>query len=465
MAEGAERRRAAAMGDADDPEQGFLTVLRRLRPSLGVLVGFLESEHGRVRLHTITVTRWLTVGGQLFTILFVHFSLDIPLPLVALLPAVLLSAAINIALVVGLRANTRLSENSAALLFAFDIVQLWYVLVVTGGLQNPFATLILFPVTLAATTLGGRWTVLLAALAVVGVALLALLSGELPWRNGRLSLPPLYLAAHCVALDLTIVLVAGFTWSLAEEARRRSGALAAAQVALGREQQLSALGGQAAAAAHLLGTPLATINIIAKELVRELPEGSVLAEEAQVLLDQAKRCRDLMKVIGQPPDAAAQRFTRSPLTVVLEEIAREVGRPEITVDVRPERLDESDEPLVVPTPELRHSLANLIDNAIQFATSRVDITLRSSATGVTLIIEDDGPGFSPRVLDWLGEPYLSTRRNKGGLGLGVFIAITLLARTGGKLHFANKTTRGQKGASVTVTWPRAALDPVVAEGQ
>jgi two-component system sensor histidine kinase RegB len=202
--------------------------------------------------------------------------------------------------------------------------------------------------------------------------------------------------------------------------------------------------------AHLLGTPLATISVIAKELVRELPDGSPLAEEAGDLLTQAQRCRELLAGLGKRADDDAHRtFTRAPFTSMLEHIAAEFARPGIEVRIDLEPCDGVAEPEVTLTPELRHSLANLIDNAIQFAASEVLITLQPTRVGLNLSIEDDGPGFSAEVLDWLGEPFLSTRRDEGGLGLGIFIANTLLARTGAKVHFDNT----EEGARVAVNWP------------
>jgi two-component system sensor histidine kinase RegB len=414
------------------------------------LTGFGESAPGRVRLHTISLIRWVAVIGQLFTLLFVHFSLGIFLPLAALVPAVALSALVNLALALRLKATTRLPERSAAALFAFDILQLCYLLALTGGVQNPFAALLLVPLALAAVTLDIRSTVGITALALVCIAMLALNSGPLPWRDGGLALPALYRVGGWGALSLATMLIAVFAWSVAEEARQRAEALTATQLALAREQQLSALGGQAAAAAHLLGTPLATISVIAKELVRELPDGSPLAEEAAELLAQARRCRELLAGLGKRADDEAHRsFTRAPFTSMLEHIAGEFARPGVDVRIELEPFAGVTEPEVTLTPELRHSLANLIDNAIQYAHSEVLITLQPSGSGLTLVIEDDGPGFSAEVLDWLGEPFLSTRRDEGGLGLGIFIANTLLARTGAKVHFDNT----EEGARVTVTWP------------
>ena len=414
------------------------------------LTGFRDGAPGRVRLHTVSLIRWVAVIGQLFTILFVHFSLGIALPLAALIAAVALSALVNLALALRLKATTRLPERSAATLFAFDILQLSCLLALTGGVQNPFAALLLVPLALAAVTLDIRSTVGITALALVCVAALALISGPLPWRDGGLTLPALYRVGGWAGLSLAIMLIAVFAWSVAEEARQRSEALTATQLALAREQQLSALGGQAAAVAHLLGTPLATINVIAKELVRELPDGSPLAEEAGDLLAQAQRCRELLAGLGKRADDDAHRnFTRAPFTSMLEHIAGEFARPGIEVRIDLEPCDGVAEPEVTLTPELRHSLANLIDNAIQYASSEVLVTLQPTRVGLALVIEDDGPGFSAEVLDWLGEPFLSTRRDEGGLGLGIFIANTLLARTGARVHFDNT----EEGARVTVSWP------------
>jgi two-component system sensor histidine kinase RegB len=444
----------------DGAPRGGPALRARLGRGLAAASALLRSDQGRVRLHTLAVARWVAVVGQLFTVLFVHFSLDISLPLAALLPAILLSALVNLVLGLGFKAATRLGDSSASILFAFDTLQLSYLLALTGGVQNPFVVLLVLPVAVAASMLGRDWTAAITGLTLVCLSALALLPAELPWRIEALTLPPLYVLAAWVALSLTTVLTAAYAWSIAEETRRRATALSATQLALAREQELSALGGQAAAAAHLLGSPLGTINIIAKELVRELPEGSPLAEDAQVLLAQARRCREILQTLGRRgADDGHARFTLAPLSTLLDAIGQEFARPDVAVKVRVEALDDVDEPEVVPTPELRHSLANLIDNAIRFAERSVTITVRPSRAGLEVAIDDDGPGFPPEVLDWLGEPYLSTRNEEGGLGLGIFIAITLLARTGAKLHVENKI----KGARVRLSWPPRALERALEE--
>jgi two-component system sensor histidine kinase RegB len=414
-----------------------------------------SAQAGRVRVHTVTVMRWVAVVGQLFTILFVHFSLAIPLPLGALLPAVGLTAALNLLVLALVGSRARLSERAAALLFAWDIVQLCWLLVLTGGLQNPFAVLMVLPVALAAATLGFAATALLTGLALLGSAALALLAGPLPWREGGLTLPPLFVLAVWTALSMAVMLIASFAWSIAEEVRRHAAALAQTQLALERERKLSALGGQAAAAAHLLGSPLGTIRITAKELVRELPADSPLLEDARELLAQAHRCGEILATLARGPEPMDHApFTRAPLSSLLSGIAAEVARPEIVTRVTVERGNGAAEPQLHLPAEIRHALTNLIDNAIEFARTSVEIAVRSDGDGVQVTIQDDGPGFSPEVLDWLGEPYLSTRQGEGGMGLGVFIAQTLLARTGATLHFCNSA----RGARVEITWPAGCLD-------
>lgn len=411
---------------------------------------------GQVRLHTLTLIRWVAVIGQLFTVLLVHHSLDIDLPLLPMLAAIALSAAINLGITLWFPATARVGERGAALLIGYDTVQLCVLLGLSGGLQNPFAVLLLVPVTLTATTLGARATITLCVLVILGITLLALWSLPLPLGEEGLVLPGLYRFALWTALVLATVLIAAYGWRMSEESRLMSDALAATQIALAREQQLSALGGLAAAAAHELGSPLATITITANELARALPPDSPFAEDVTELLDQTRRCRDILATLGRPRRIDEhERFTRAPLSVQLEAIAAEFARrPDVAVEVRvcPSSAG-SRQPDLVLTPDLRHALANFIDNALQFARMKVTITVAPGADEIRVLIEDDGPGFAPDVLDWLGEPYLSTRRASGGLGLGVFIATTLLARAGIRVQFDN----GTRGARVTLSWPRAAL--------
>jgi two-component system sensor histidine kinase RegB len=415
----------------------------------------------RTRLRTLTLIRWIAIVGQAFTIAFVQFSLEFRLPLPPLLAAVGLSALINVVLTVAFAPTTRLTERSVALLLGYDVLQLGFLLGLTGGLQNPFSILLIVPVTLSATTLSLRTTVVLCTMVIGVTTLLALFPTDLPWRNGEFRLPTLYVMALWVALVLGTALIAAYAWRVADEARRLSAALAATQMALAREQQLSALGGLAAAAAHDLGSPLATIAVTARELANNVPANSPLAEDVAELVSQSRRCREILKTLGQrPEDEALRPFTRVPLSGLLTTIAESCGRPGIHLEVAVQRLGHDvAEPQLVPTPELKHALANLIDNALKFARTQVGIFVRLAPEVVEVWIEDDGAGFSPEVLELLGEPYISTHHESSGLGLGVFIAQTLLARTGATLQFGNV----EGGARVVIGWHRAALEEFASE--
>ena len=419
------------------------------------LMGLSDPAHGqgRIRLHTLSLTRWVAVVGQIFTVLFVHYSLGISLPIHWLIPAVGLSALINVAMMVTLRAATRLPERAALWLFAYDIVQLGYLLALTGGLRNPFAALVAVPLMLGAATLGLWSTVLLSLVATLTLTTLAFMPTALPWFGQGLPLPGLYVAAVWVALTMASVLIAAYAWRVAEETRRMTDALGAAQMALAREQEMSALGALATAAAHDLGSPLATILITAKEMLNELEDEDPLRGETQVLLDQTLRCRTILAGIGRRRDHDEHApFVRAPLSGMMRELGEIYARPSVALEVNSIISEGFAEPTLMPTPELRHALGNVINNGIEFATTRLQVFVEHDGREVRIVLKDDGPGFTPEVLEWLGEPYLSTRRDHGGLGLGLFIATTLLARTGATLHADN----ANDGAFVTIRWTNEA---------
>lgn len=410
----------------------------------------------RARLRTLTLIRWIAIVGQAFTILLVDLSLEFELPLVPLLLAVALSALINIYLELGFSASTRLTERAAALLLGYDLLQLTFLLALTGGLQNPFSVLLIIPVTLSATILSLRTTVLLCIMVTACTTLLGMMPTSLPWKDGGLVLPTLYIAAVWVALVLSSGLIAAYAWRVADEARRLADALSATQMALAREQQMSALGGLAAAAAHELGSPLATIAVTAKELANNTPADSPMAEDIAELVGQSQRCREILASLSRDRKADDHTsFTKVPLGSLLATLAEAYRRPGITVTVEVEDLSDGvrPEPYWSPTPEFRHALGNLVDNAIQFAERSVLICICLHPERLDIVIEDDGPGFSPEVLDLVGEPYISTRHAIGGLGLGVFIAQTLLARSGATLQFGNQAS----GAQVIISWADLAM--------
>lgn len=418
-----------------------------------------------VSVRTLVVIRWVALAGQVATLVMVAFGLGSPLPMALSLSVVAASALLNLRLQMRRDGRERLREREAALYLAFDIVQLSVLLYLTGGLENPFALMILAPVTVSATILGRRSTVNLCLLALLSTTVLAVTHFPLPWKEAEFSLPELYVTGIWCALVIALVFNAAYAWWVAEEARQLSTALAATQQALAREQRMAAMGGIAAAAAHELGSPLATIAVVARELARELPKDSDLSEDAQLLLSESQRCRDILASLSRDPTPdAGQPFTAIPIDALVEQAAAPHQRDDVAVIVEVQDTDSPGDdasgaeiPSVVPSPELLHGIGAFIQNAVQFARATVEVAILVGPKTLTVTIEDDGPGFPLTLLTRLGEPYVSGRGSREGhMGLGVFIAITLLGRTGAVVEFAN---RQEGGARVTIRWP----DGVVAQ--
>lgn len=425
-----------------------------------------------LRLQTLVRLRWIAVIGQTAAVLFVHLVLGFPLPLGFCLAVIALSAWLNIFLALRWRSTLRLSDQSTVLLLGYDIVQLAALLYLTGGLENPFAFLFPVPVMVSATTLPQRYTILLAGLALTLATALARFHLPLPWKEGEiLIMPPLYIAGLWAAILCGIVFSAVYASRIAAEARQMSEALAATEMVLAREQQLSALDGLAAAAAHELGTPLATIALVAKELKREFPEANPHQEDLDLLLSQADRCREILSRLSDRTAQTDAMFARLKLTVMLEEIADPLRGSDVAILVNRgmHGAAESAEPWLLRNPAINYGIGNLLENAVDFAASRVDVEARWTADEVSILIRDDGPGFSQEIFDRLGDPFVTTRRGYDssdddidltkhqGMGLGFFIAKTLLERSGASVTLANRKSDG-RGAVVEIAWPRQAIE-------
>jgi two-component system sensor histidine kinase RegB len=420
-------------------------------PALG---GDLHRQVGRVSLRTLVLVRWIVIVGQLVTIGF-RFKM----PLTALLAIIALAVIVNLVGMVTRRGRA-LSDRSAARYLAFDIVQLSALLFLTGGLSNPFAVLVLGPIAVAAAVLGRDYSLLLTLLAILCLAALFASPFELPWSGEDLPrLPYLYQLGVWIALTLACGFIASYNWSVAGEARRISEALAETQLTLAREQQLTALGTLAAAAAHELGTPLSTIAVVAKELARDMPSDSPFAEDVALIQSQCDRCRAILAELARKPeDAEESPFDRLPLVQLIDAAAAAHRMPGVRLEIRSTAAPGSQPPILRRTPEIMHGLGNILQNAMQFATSVVIVSAQSDFNRITVTISDDGPGYSSGLLGRLGEPYLSQRgEDHEHLGLGIFIAQTLLERTGAELTFVNALEGALPGAAVTIVWPRAAI--------
>ncbi len=423
----------------------------------------MNALRGPVRLRTLTMLRWLAVAGQSAAIFIVHFALGFPTPLGLCLAAIAASAWLNLFTVLRFSPQRILSDREAAGYIAFDIVQLCALLFFTGGIQNPFSALIIAPVTIAASVLPLRFTTAIAALAMLGVSLLAVHHMPLPWfPDDALDLAPIYKAGVWAALSFSIAFFAVYAHRIAAESAQMRSALAATQLVLAREERLAALGGLAAAAAHELGTPLATIQVTAKEMQREIerthPEEDDLAEDAALLVSQAKRCRDILGRLSRHGDAGDIMHDRVGVDAMMREAAApfldQPGGPTIHFEARSR--DGSPEPVLKRRPEIIFGLRNFIENAAGYAADDVLFRADWDAERLSISIYDDGPGFSIDILARLGEPYVSERGGKTGLGLGFFIAKTLLESTGAVVRFDNRRWKSgeieTRGAWVCSEW-------------
>src|SRR5262250_2256404 len=408
-----------------------------------------------VRLDTLVRLRWVAVIGQTTAVLVVYYGLDFELPIWACLAVIALAAWLNVALRVRFQVTQRIEPDRAAWLFAFDIAEIAILLFLTGGLQNPFAFLLLGPVLLSATALPPRMIGMLGGLAALCATVLAFYSYPLPWDPDEpLKLPPIYVMGVWLATLLALGFIAVHAWQLSEESRQLADALAATELVLAREQHLSQLDGLAAAAAHELGTPLSTITVIATELERAIEPDSPYMDDISLMREQAQRCRAILAKLTEL-SSNIEPFDRMPLSALLDEAVaphRDFG---IAINVAL-KAEDAPEPVGGRNPAILYGLGNLVENAVDFARERVDVMATWSRDDVAVTITDDGPGFAPEIMDRIGEPYVtSTRRRRfnvggeagGGLGLGVFIAKTLLERSGATLTFENRVAP-ERGAVV-----------------
>ncbi|MGC1467499.1 MAG: ActS/PrrB/RegB family redox-sensitive histidine kinase [Pseudolabrys sp.] len=427
----------------------------------------LAQNHPRrnVRLDTLVRLRWLAIIGQTTAVLVVYVGLDFILPIWACLAVIALSAWLNVALRLRFHMTQRLEPDRAAWLLAFDIAQLAVLLFLTGGLQNPFAFLFLAPVLISATALPPRHTLMLGGFAVACATVLVFAHYPLPWdADDPLQLPPIYMMGVWLSILLAMGFIGVYAWQITEESRQLADALAATELVLTREQHLSQLDGLAAAAAHELGTPLSTISVIAKELERAIAPDAPHGDDVRLLREQATRCRDILAKITEL-SSDGEPFDRMPLTALIEEVVAPHRNFGVTIDVSVPK-ERGAAPVGARNPAILYGLGNLLENAVDFARERVTVDALWSSDAVDVTISDDGPGFAPEIMDRIGEPYVTSRRHgqdngqdenaveASGLGLGFFIAKTLLERSGATLAFENRGFP-ERGATIKVHWTRS----------
>ena len=428
-----------------------------------------------VRLRTLLVLRWLAILGQTVTVVIASFHLGLRVELGLCFLAIGASVISNLIAMTIFPENQRLSDRDAMLTLLFDLSQLSFLLFLTGGLNNPFALLILAPVTISATALTMRSTTILGVLAVLMITLLAMFHVPLTAETGEvLQLPDIFIVGFWSAITIGIVFLSAYARRITSETHSMSQALLATQMALAREQKLTDLGGVVAAAAHELGTPLATIKLVSTELVEELDGQPELAEDARLIRDQADRCRDILRSMGRAGKDDLH-LRSAPLGAVVREAAEPHADRGVDVlyDFAADPGEPEGQPVIWRKPEVIHGLRNLVQNAVDFSETRIWVEGSWGAGQIRIRITDDGQGFPQDLLGRLGDPFLSRRvRNEGrarpgyeGMGLGLFIAKTLLERSGARVTFSNASDpflvaedKAEKsGAVVEVIWPHEVL--------
>lgn len=442
-------------------------------PALSDNLSLSLGQRHWLRAQTLRSLRWMAIAGQLVTVLVTQYVLGFDLPMVLCMVAILASVWFNVITLLTMAPNARLSERTALAWLIYDMVQLGLLLGLTGGLSNPFSLLFIAPATVAAAALTGG-----SARVVVGFAILCIIGLELAHlplahpQGGSLVLPPTYRLGVGCALLVGVAFIAIYVRRVADEAFGMSQALSATQLALAREQRLSSLGTMAAAAAHELGTPLATIALTAKEMERDHKRGALDPEDLVLIREQTTRCRNILSELASIRQQDMEHIRTAPLLSIIQEAAAPHDGPEKRIEYFVDGEIAHGVLLPSPTfprrPEIIHALRNLIQNAVDFAQSVVWIEIDEMPERIVIRIQDDGPGFSSEVLNRLGDPFLTTRRGRKareggyeGMGLGLFIAKTLLERRGATIAFSNQriSQTTLPGALIEIRWNRSDIDP------
>lgn len=441
-------------------------------------IGSLTGKHRSnwIRLRTMILLRWVAIVGQLIALTVAQRLYGLQLEIGLCYLAVGVSVTGNLVAIFIFPENKRMTEYENLLMVLFDLLQLAFLLFLSGGLHNPFALLLLGPVTISAAVLTTRSTLLLGGTAIVLVTLLSEYHLPLKTQQGFiLRIPDLFVFGNWIALVIAICFISAYSRRVTSEIHSMTDALSATQFALSREQKLTDLGGVIAAAAHELGTPLATIKLASAELMEELDDHPDLREDAALIREQADRCRDILRDMGRAGKDDLH-LRQAPLMTVVQEAAEpHLNRGKTVIFTHdPDSGDEINQPAILRKPEIIHGVRNLVQNAVDFSRSSVWIETDWTDEIISLRIIDDGRGFPPQLLGRIGDPFVRRRKSSAerqqrpeyeGMGLGLFIAKTLLERSGAEVTFANggdpyraEEDNQHVGAIVEVVWVRSKID-------
>jgi len=414
---------------------------------------FRLEENLHLDKKTLVNLRWIAIVGQLITINFVYYYFKLELPLIEAHIVILLGLITNLILQFKIKAN-QLKDLYSTYFLIYDLLQLTFLLYLTGGFSNPFSLLMIVPSIVSSTFLSMGTTIILGTITIISLFFLTKYHEILPGLDVySFTFPEYYLEGLFISIVIGLIFLSYFGIRFSGETKKRSVALDKLQQVMAKEYELDSLDGQAAAAAHSLGTPLATISVVAKELKKEIGDKSKHSKDLDLLISQSKRCSNILKKISKKEISDDQFIKLIKVESLLEEI---IISFEETSDKKITLLENEDKNKIniKRSPEIVFGLRNFIGNAIKFADREVRIKLISDEQNLVLIVNDDGPGFAEDIIKLIGEPYLKSSSKqisgKAGLGLGIFLGKTLLERKNAQLTFFNK--EDLKGATVKIAW-------------
>ena len=413
---------------------------------------FRLKENLNLDRKTLVTLRWIALIGQFAAINIVFFILGLDFPIHATYIIILIGILTNIYLQYRIKA-TQLKDLYSSLFLIFDLFQLGLLLYLTGGIHNPFTFLLIIPAIVSSTFLSMGTTIILGLLTLAVLILITFFHLPLPGTEESLKFPEYYLLGIIISISIGLIFLSYFGIRFSGETKKRSEALNELQQTLSKEYELESLGGQAAAAAHSLGTPLATITVVAKELRKEIGESSRHTKDLDLLISQTKRCSEILKQISKKEITEDKFFSFTEFEILLSEII-ESFKETSNKNIELSSSEDNNSCKIKRSPEIIYGLRNFIGNAIKFAKQNINISLKSNKYLVNILIEDDGPGFPDDIIKILGEPYIKSKSqeisSKSGTGLGTFLGKTLLERKGANLDFGK--SEKLQGAKVKISW-------------
>jgi two-component system, sensor histidine kinase RegB len=420
---------------------------------MGLSTLFRLEENLQLDKKTLVILRYIAIFGQLFAVNVVYSYLNLTFPILESHIIIFIGLSTNLYLQFRVRSN-QLKDIYASLFLLYDLIQLSALLYLTGGILNPFSFLLIIPAIVSSTFLSMGTTIILGFFSSILLFLLSIFFLPLPGIEFQLfNFPVFYKTGILISILIGLIFLSYFGIRFAGETKKRSEAFNKLQEVISKEYELESLGGQAAAAAHSLGTPLATISVVAKELKKDIGDNIEYAKDIDLLISQTKRCSEILKKISRKQIEEDQFISKVKIEDLLEEIISSF-RVTSSKDISLVSKKDENKIDIKRTPEIIYGLRNFIGNAVKFSKSKVLIILKSDDKNIIVRVDDDGPGFPDDVINILGEPYIKSKSkdvsSNSGLGLGTFLGKTLLEKQGANLFFSHNIKLG--GASVIISW-------------